>query len=42
VGEAQGRDPAKPRYCDACFSGDYPVSPADMLDQGFQMKTAAE
>jgi amidophosphoribosyltransferase len=42
VGEAAGRDPAKPRYCDACFSGDYPVSPADMLDQGFRVKAAAE
>ena len=20
-----GRDPARPRYCDACFSGDYPI-----------------
>lgn len=42
VGEAQGRDPAAPRYCDACFSGDYPVVPADMVEKGFRMKTAAE
>jgi amidophosphoribosyltransferase len=42
VGEAQGRDPRQPQYCDACFSGDYPVVPADMVGQGFQMKTAAE
>ncbi|MFV0244008.1 MAG: amidophosphoribosyltransferase [Qingshengfaniella sp.] len=42
VGEAGGRDPAAPRYCDACFSGDYPVQPADMVARGFQMKTAAE
>ena len=42
VGEASGRDPAAPRYCDACFSGDYPVVPADMVDQGFRMNTAAE
>ena len=40
VGEAQGRDPRAPRYCDACFSGEYPVEPADMIQQGFQMKAA--
>ncbi len=42
VGEAKGRDPNQPQYCDACFSGEYPVEPADMLEKGFQMKTAAE
>jgi amidophosphoribosyltransferase len=42
VGEAGGRDARNPRYCDACFSGDYPVIPADMVDQGFRMKAAAE
>jgi amidophosphoribosyltransferase len=42
VGEAAGRDPAAPRYCDACFSGDYPVVPADMIARGFELKTAAE
>ena len=42
VGEAGGRDPAKPRYCDACFSGEYPVAPSDMIEQGFQLRTAAE
>mgnify|MGYP006274239563 FL=1 len=42
VGEAGGRDPARPAYCDACFSGDYPVAPSDMLEQGFQAKAAAE
>ncbi|EYD77691.1 Amidophosphoribosyltransferase [Rubellimicrobium mesophilum DSM 19309] len=42
VGEAKGRDPHAPRFCDACFSGEYPVAPADMLEQGFEMKTAAE
>ena len=42
VGQAKGRDPLAPRYCDACFSGEYPVAPADMLEQGFEMKTAAE
>jgi amidophosphoribosyltransferase len=40
VGEPQGRDPRAPRFCDACFSGDYPVAPSDMLDQGFAMKAA--
>ncbi|SEF98732.1 amidophosphoribosyltransferase [Jhaorihella thermophila] len=42
VGEAQGRDNACPQYCDACFSGDYPVEPADMIEKGFRLKTAAE
>jgi amidophosphoribosyltransferase len=27
VGEAKGRDPNAPQYCDACFSGAYPVRP---------------
>jgi len=40
AGEAAGRDPARPAYCDACFSGDYPVRPADMIDRGFRMKAA--
>ncbi len=42
VGEAQGRDSACPQYCDACFSGDYPVAPSDMIDKGFEVKNAAE
>ncbi|MFT5744012.1 MAG: amidophosphoribosyltransferase [Paracoccaceae bacterium] len=42
VGEAKGRDPKQPQYCDACFSGEYPVSPTDMLEAGFEMKPAAE
>ncbi|MEO0682491.1 MAG: amidophosphoribosyltransferase [Pseudomonadota bacterium] len=41
VGEAAGRDPAAPQYCDACFSGSYPVAPSDMLEQG-RIKLAAE
>ena len=40
VGEAQGRNAACPQYCDACFSGEYPVEPADMIEQGFEMKAA--
>jgi len=42
VGQAKGRDAACPQYCDACFSGEYPVKPADMIEKGFEMKTAAE
>ena len=42
VGEADGRDAKSPQYCDACFSGEYPVVPADMVEGGFQIKTAAE
>jgi amidophosphoribosyltransferase len=42
VGEVNGRDAETPQYCDACFSGEYPVEPADMLEQGFQLKAAAE
>nr|WP_086017007.1 amidophosphoribosyltransferase [Wenxinia marina] len=40
VGEAGGRDPARPAYCDACFSGDYPVAPSDMIDRGFELRAA--
>ncbi len=40
VGEAQGRDPDAPQYCDACFSGEYPVEPADQLERGFRLKAA--
>ena len=28
----QGRDPAHPYYCDACFTGDYPISLPDQVD----------
>lgn len=42
VGEAKGRNANSPQYCDACFSGEYPVVPADMIEKGFAMKTAAE
>ncbi|MDR5652987.1 amidophosphoribosyltransferase [Ruixingdingia sedimenti] len=42
AGEAKGRNPEAPQFCDACFSGDYPVAPADMLERGFEMKAAAE
>lgn len=42
VGEAKGRDAGAPQYCDACFSGDYPVAPSDMIERGFITRTAAE
>jgi amidophosphoribosyltransferase len=41
VGVPDGRDNACPQYCDACFSGDYPVVPSDQIEQGFQMKVEA-
>ena len=40
AGETAGRDPLAPRYCDACFSGDYPVAPSDQIEQGFELKSA--
>ena len=42
VGEKDGRNPKSPAYCDACFSGQYPVAPSDKIDEGFVMNTAAE
>ena len=30
------RNPENPQYCDACFSGEYPVAPTDMLEQAAQ------
>ncbi|MBD9528283.1 MULTISPECIES: amidophosphoribosyltransferase [Paracoccus] len=42
VGEAQGRNTGSPQYCDACFSGDYPVAPFDQLERGFRMKANSE
>ncbi len=27
-----GRDAAKPHYCDACFTGEYPIALNDMKD----------
>jgi amidophosphoribosyltransferase len=40
VGEAKGRDSGAPQYCDACFSGEYPVAPSDMIEKGFELKAA--
>jgi amidophosphoribosyltransferase len=42
AGEPGGRNPAQPQYCDACFSGEYPVAPSDMIERGFTPKHAAE
>ena len=40
AGEAGGRNAKCPQYCDACFSGEYPVAPSDMMEKGFQVKAA--
>ncbi len=40
AGEAMGRDPLSPQYCDACFSGEYPVAPSDKIAEGFELKAA--
>jgi amidophosphoribosyltransferase len=42
AGEPDGRNAAQPQYCDACFSGEYPVAPSDMIERGFTPKHAAE
>ncbi|MCQ0969928.1 amidophosphoribosyltransferase [Paracoccus sp. TK19116] len=42
VGEAKGRNGDCPQYCDACFSGDYPVAPFDQLERGFKLKDGSE
>ena len=40
VGQENGRDATAPAYCDACFSGEYPVPPSDMIAQGFRSNDA--
>jgi amidophosphoribosyltransferase len=40
VGEAKGRNAKCPQYCDACFSGEYPVKPSDQITKGFELKAA--
>ncbi len=40
VGETKGRSADEPQYCDACFSGEYPVVPSDMVEKGFSLKAA--
>jgi amidophosphoribosyltransferase len=39
--EEPGRDDRQPQFCDACFSGDYPVRPSDRIGQGFRLKVSA-
>lgn len=41
---ASGRDPESPAYCDACFSGDYPIRLTDLDDgaTGRQLSLLAE
>ena len=39
VGVPGGRDANAPKYCDACFSGEYPITPTDMLAKGFELKS---
>ena len=36
-GIESGRDNSNPSYCDASFSGEYPVAPSDQLTKGFKM-----
>lgn len=33
-GHKNGRNAAKPQFCDACFSGDYPIPPSDRIARG--------
>ena len=40
VGEVEGRNKECPQYCDACFSGQYPIAPSDMLSKGFELEAA--
>ncbi|WP_424926993.1 amidophosphoribosyltransferase [Amaricoccus tamworthensis] len=40
AGEEKGRDTRSPQYCDACFSGDYPIRPSDRISAGFVTKAA--
>jgi len=38
VGQNGGRNKDCPQYCDACFSGEYPVRPSDKISAGFTLK----
>ncbi len=40
VGE-QGRDPAAPQFCDACFTGEYPVAPTDYISANTEVRQQA-
>jgi len=41
TGAAQ-RDASAPQFCDACFSGDYPIEPVDAHDQRRQLSLLME
>ncbi len=36
------RIPGAPQFCDACFSGDYPIEPADASDARRQLSLLVE
>ena len=42
LGIPEGRDPAAPAYYDAVFTGDYPIIPKDMVEQGFKLKNQSD
>ena len=33
-GHPNGRNTARPQFCDACFSGHYPIRPSDAIAKG--------
>ncbi len=37
-GVENGRTNSCPEYCDACFSGEYPVRPSDKINAGFELQ----
>jgi amidophosphoribosyltransferase len=39
AGHAEGRNNTCPQFCDACFSGEYPIKPTDMIAKGFELKS---
>jgi len=40
VGQPNGRDPGRPQYCDACFSGEYPIRTPKMIEDGVKATAA--
>ena len=41
VGEAKRNSPV-PQFCDACFSGNYPIQPADATESRRQLSLLVE
>ncbi|MCL2469407.1 MAG: amidophosphoribosyltransferase [Alphaproteobacteria bacterium] len=37
----KGRNNDKPQYCDACFTGDYPIALTDFEDNSYQLELSA-